>query len=181
MRGRSYCLIITLLLALPLIAQTRAAVADDKPAPDPNEPPTTRLTIHPAEPPAIAMQHRLLPRYFDLMPGNAAVQYLKVLPEGGDAMIKKHSEKIDELLDQDRKDFQIEEARKIINEFSSAFEFMRLASVREDCDWDHPVREHDLYAILLPELQSIRPLRHCAWVMRSPATLRKVQLSSMPS
>jgi hypothetical protein len=154
---RLTCSTAVFVFAFALAVQLQIARAtDDKPAGTENEPPTTRLVIHPAEPPAIAMQHRLLPRYFDRVPGNAAVQYLKVLPEGGDATVKKHSERISELLDQDRKDFQIEEARQIINEFSSAFEFLRLGSVREDCDWDLPVREHDLYAILLPELQSMR-------------------------
>ncbi|MEX2139391.1 MAG: DUF1559 domain-containing protein [Pirellulales bacterium] len=142
-------LVAALCIALPSLGQTNA--------PNPDEPPTTRLVIHPAEPPAIAMQHRLLPRYLDLKPGNAAVQYLKALPEGGDAELKKHDERIGELLDQPKGEFQVEEARKIVKEIgTSTFEFLRLASLRTDCDWDLPIGEHELYSILLPELSSLR-------------------------
>jgi hypothetical protein len=115
--------------------------------------------IHPARPPAIAMQHRLLPRYLDLVPGNAAVQYLKIFPEGGDDVLKKHNQRVSELLNQDLADFSVEEAKKILSEVGQTpFDYLELASVREDCDWDVPVRERELYFILLPEVQDLRTL-----------------------
>jgi hypothetical protein len=152
----SLTVILVVAFALAFLPRPQAHAQADKPA-DPNEPPTTRLTIHPAEPPAIAMKHRLLPRYVELMPGNAAIQYLKIFPEGGDNELKKHIDKIADLQDQSTKDFQVEEARKILTAIgSTTFEYLRLASVRKDCEWDVPFREHDLYAILLPEIQDLR-------------------------
>jgi hypothetical protein len=135
---------------------TTLVLGQDNPPGDPNVPRTIRITVHAAQPPAIAMQHQLLPRYLELVPGNAAVQYLKALPEGGDADIRKHAERIEQLLEQDLEDFQIEEARKILQDFRRIYEYLRLASVREDCDWNLPIREQDWYSVLLPELQSMR-------------------------
>jgi hypothetical protein len=144
-------------LVLACAAPTSRALAQQEPAKsNPNQPRTVRLTVYPAAPPAIAMKHRLMPRYLDLVPGNAAVQYLKALPEGGDATIKKHAERMEELLEQKREDFEVDEARKILQDFGSVFEFLKLASVRDECQWDLPIREQDVYSILLPELQSMR-------------------------
>jgi hypothetical protein len=143
--------VLAVWLTAPTLGQTGASNLD--------EPPTTRLVIHPAEPPAIAMQHRLLPRYLDLVPGNAAVQYLKIFPEGGDTVLKKHNVRVSELLDQKAEEFSLEEAKKILGEVGPApFDYLQLASVREDCDWDVPVRERELYFILLPEVQDLRTL-----------------------
>jgi len=125
------------------------------------EPPTMRISLYPAAPPAVALKHRLLPRYLDLVHGNAAVQYLKALPEGGDATIKKHAEKIAELLDQKHEDFQVSDARKILQDLGSIFEFLKLATVRDECEWNLPIREQEVYSILLPELQSMRQFGRC--------------------
>jgi hypothetical protein len=159
----SDCLIrVVVALALPiglLTAPGFTRAQDGKAPPDANEPPTTRLVIHPAQPPAMAMQYRLLPRYLDLMPGNAAMQYLKIFPEGGDTVLKKHSTRVSELLDQNAEEFSLEEAKKILSEVGpTPFDYLQLASVREDCDWEVPVRERELYFILLPEVQDLRTL-----------------------
>jgi hypothetical protein len=156
-------LVKLLLLLASLLWQASGVRAQEKsdspPKGDPGEAPTTRLVIHPEQPPAIAMQHRLLPRYLDLVPGNAAVQYLKIFPEGGDDVLKKHNQRVSELLKQDLVDFSVEEAKKILSEVGQTpFDYLELASVREDCDWDVPVRERALYFIMLPEIQDLRTL-----------------------
>jgi hypothetical protein len=142
------------------MAQSQS-IAPATPKPD-EGPPTTRLAVHPQGPPAAALKYRLLPWYLDLAPGNAAVLYLKALPEGGDASIRSKSERLEQLLDQPRDQFQVEEARKLISELgSSLFDFLRLASTRADCDWNLPIREQDWYSVLLPELQTMREFGRC--------------------
>jgi hypothetical protein len=137
----------------------RSSLADDKPQPDPNEPQITRLTIHPVEPPAIAMKHRLLPRYLDFVPGNAAVQYLKAaLPESGGPKVQEAQEQLAELLEQPLDKFDVEQARKVLREEigDTQFAYLRWASIREECEWNLPIREQQLFSILLPEVQQLR-------------------------
>ncbi len=46
--------------------------------PKPDVPTVVKLTLHPARPPAAALEYPLLPRFVDQYPGNAATLYIKV-------------------------------------------------------------------------------------------------------
>ena len=159
MRLHLRCLLAAFAVLTFVVVISHASFADDKPQPDPNEPQVTRLVLHPAEPPAVAMKHRLLPRYLDLVPGNAAVQYLKAaLPDSGGPRVAEAQDKLADLLDQPRDKFDIEQARKLLHDEigNTLFEYLRWASIREECEWNLPIREQQLFSILLPEVQQLR-------------------------
>ncbi len=140
--------------------------ADDPPPQTPakatepsnTEPMTVRMTVYPALPPVVAMKHRLLPRYFDKIDGNAAIQYLKAsMPESIGTRLQERQDKMADLLDGEMQKFDVDAARTLVNEIGdTTFEYLRLASRRREVDWGMPFQEHRLFEILLPEVQQMR-------------------------
>lgn len=126
----------------------RGAEADAK------APVTAKIAVYPAAAPSPALKYQLLPTLVDRRPGNAAVDYGKVTAEqtaffGNQQLQEKIGKWLQGPLDQFPKD----EVRK---EFQPPLHFLRLASRRESCDWQLPIRDEMFFAILLPELQQLR-------------------------
>jgi hypothetical protein len=134
-------------------------LADDQPAESDDQAPTTQLRIYPAAEPSPAMRYRLLPSLIDMRPGNAAVFYNKaalMYSQAGDR--RKELEKIDDWLEMPIDRFPRVEVARIVGGFENILRELTLASLREDCDWQTPLREQPPYTILLPEQQEMRSL-----------------------
>jgi len=119
----------------------------------------TRLTIHPAAEPSPALRYRLLPSLIDMRPGNAAVFYNKACLMYSEARDrKKELDKLAEWLDAPIESLSLAEAAEYVGRFDELFRELTYASLREDCDWQIPLREQSPYTILLPEVQAMRGL-----------------------
>src|SRR5947209_692228 len=90
MRCSTNSLMAIVIAAGAVICAAPARSADDKPAalkapagaPRPaqsDEPKPIKLTLHPARPPAAALEFALLPRFSEQTSGNAATLYLKAV------------------------------------------------------------------------------------------------------
>jgi hypothetical protein len=134
---------------------------DRRSAPQPTKE-TIKLVITPAQEPAPALRYRLTPRFADLQPGNAATIYAQAAftyrPTADE------EKRIGELLKASRVEFDRFAAEKsptnnVERLFSvSALELLRIASRRERCEWDLPLREQNAFSVLLPEQHELRKL-----------------------
>jgi hypothetical protein len=136
-------LFLTLVLAsLPAIS---AAGADDPPT-------RVTLTLHPVAETVPALKYRLLPSFYERQRGNAAPLYGKaiiLLRDMGDKYEQRQ-----QLLDAPLAACTAEN----VDPLMGGFELIRLASLREHCDWELPVHEQNMVQILLPELLEMRRL-----------------------
>jgi hypothetical protein len=150
-----------------------AKPADAKPADSkPNEqqnpavqdaPKTVEFVLYPAAPPATALGLRLLPRYLEITPGNAATLYLKALvvsSEYSDRTSTEVAQKIDRWLETPPSQLPKEEVQQFLETYRSTLALLRIAARRDHCDWDPPIRESNVYTILLPEIQNMRRFAH---------------------
>ncbi len=131
-----------------------------------------KLTLHPAAEPVPAMKYHLLPGLLERLPGNAAVDYGKVTAEksatfGNQEWRKKHV--------YDRLGTPLEELRGAAfdpqeqsmredAELPVLFQALELASRRESCDWQLPIREGKFYSLLIPEAQQTREFARLLFV-----------------
>ncbi len=156
------------LLAQIAIPQGNATTLDTPPAEqpptvhenDPDAPETRRFTLYPVKSHTAALKHRLLPKYLDKQPGNAALQYLKaILPENWGSEGFQQTEKLHDFLDQPIEKFDVVAARKLLDRINpSIFRFAKLGAHRRDCEWDLPIREENYLEILLPDTQAMRQI-----------------------
>jgi hypothetical protein len=155
-RGQ-FALVVGFGVAALLTSGPWAAWADDEQTQQELRAPTIRLSLHPADEPRPALRYRLLPTLIDQRPGNAAVFYnkaalmLRQLPEADDDT-RRASEWLDLPLEQLPRD----EVAKAVRRWDSVLREVGYAAVRQDCDWQMPIREQFPYSIMLPELQEIR-------------------------
>ncbi|HEX2475147.1 MAG TPA: hypothetical protein VHK01_10390, partial [Lacipirellulaceae bacterium] len=111
------------------------------------------LTLHPVAVPRPALRYRLLPSAVDQLPGNAAVEYGKVMAEEW-TYFNKHviNGKIDEWqempLDQLR--------REDVPQPGSSIYFLERGAKCRYCDWQLPIGDVPFFEILLPEVQQSR-------------------------
>ncbi len=115
-----------------------------------------RITIHPAAEPRPALKYGLLPGFLEQTTGNAAVHYGKVTAEqtrffGDQELWEKISQWGGMPLDELPRD----EVRQAVQQ-KSIFDSLRRASRCKDCDWQLPLREGNLFAMLIPEVQQLR-------------------------
>jgi hypothetical protein len=106
------------------------------------------IKIDAAAPPTPALKYRLLPEYAEQAPGNAAPLYLvafELLPTND------HLQDFDE----EAQPLDQEAARKELARFTSVLEMCRIASLREQCIWDLPIRQKGPQT-LLPYLSRFR-------------------------
>ena len=144
-------------LLMPLSAGPSPSLGDDRVHDPDDRAPVTRLTIHPAAEPSPALRYRLLPSLIDMRPGNAAVFYNKAGLMLSDARVRtKELDKLTEWLDAPIESLSLDEAAEYIGHFNDLFQELTYASLREDCDWQTPLREQTPYLILLPEVQAMR-------------------------
>lgn len=136
----------------------RAAADGAPPTPD-DQAPVKRLSISAAAEPRPALRYRLLPPVIDLRPGNAAVFYNKaVLMYAQAAERNKELEEFDQWLETPLGRLPRPVVRGRVTQRQSVINEVALASLREECDWQIPLREEMPYSILLPELQELRSL-----------------------
>lgn len=167
--------LVILLGGAPMLGHPPAARAQTAaPQTSADEPPTRRLTLHPAAEPRPALKYELLPGLLDRRPGNAAVLYNKLgfLFRGG-AEFAEEQEKISQWIDSDLPldKFPREEARQIVERWRRVLDDLELASRCEECNWELPLREREFISLLLPEVQESR---NCARLLNLKARLQIV-------
>jgi hypothetical protein len=146
---------VAMLLLLASAIPTAAAAADS------NDPQPIKIVLHPAGEPRPALTYQLLPPLLDRRPGNAAVQYLKV-PHEQTRLFSDQAfwDTIDKWTEMPIAELRKEAAREkkypwLTGEWS-IIEMLDRGARSETCDWDIPIREHEFYTILLPEVQASR-------------------------
>jgi hypothetical protein len=127
--------------------------------------PTVHIVLHPAAAPRPALKYQLLPPLIDRRPGNAVVQYLKLPHEQyglysndkfWDTICRWAELPLSEL----EKDLEKEKSHCdfVTSPFanSSFLGFLERGARCESADWDIPIREHEFWTILLPDIQATR-------------------------
>ncbi len=146
-----------LLILVPMASAMSQKVVSGLAAGDEREQEKTReLQLHPAPAPVPALTYRLLPKFTDRRPGNAAVYYGKVTAE--QSRFFGDYERLQKLWG--LMDAPLEEVRdsKIAAQAvpKTIYHHLRLAALCRTCDWQIPIYDEPFYEILLPELQQTR-------------------------
>jgi hypothetical protein len=119
---------------------------------------TIKLAITPAAEATPLLKYRLTPRFADQRPGNAAPLYaqaaLTYQPTEAD------EKRIAELLKASPAEFAKFAAEKNGGTLVpvTPVNLLRVAARREECRWDHPLREQNPFSVLMPEQQQLRKL-----------------------
>ncbi len=119
---------------------------------------TVRFTLRPAAEPAEALKYQLLPEFLGRRPGNAAVLYNKIALYFTQQTNCKPDENVAKWLDVPLDQLPRDEVRAVLLKHRQVLEDLALAARTERCDWELPLREGNPFAILLPELQTMREL-----------------------
>lgn len=133
--------------------------------------PVTKLVIAPAAEPDPPLKYSLIPAYGDLQPGNAATSYYRAITLLPRDTTKTFGDEQQNWCDVPLAEFPCEKAREWLNNYDVALSELRVATLRETCDWNHRVRELqglDPVNFLLPEMQRLREL---ARILRVKARL----------
>ncbi|HWB11869.1 MAG TPA: hypothetical protein VG826_21745 [Pirellulales bacterium] len=152
---------IGLLIAAGIVSSALAAdqaSPDDRSPPSDDQAPTRRLALYPAAEPKPALRYRLLPSLIDLRPGNAAVFYNKAALMFSQGAKTDELKKVDEWLEMPIQQLPQAEVAAFVDRWQNVIRELTYASLREDCDWQTPIREQMPYTILLPEVQEMRAL-----------------------
>jgi len=128
--------------------------------PKPDVPTVVKLSIHPALPPAAALEYPLLPRFVDQYPGNAATLYIKVATLMADRKEpQEYWDKIDRWREMPLAELPRGEIHDRLVGYTTILDMVRMASRREQCDWGPPVHETtDIFGILIPEIGHLRKM-----------------------
>ena len=158
--GIRFHMLIIFGAALTFALEHAARAQEVSPPPPASEPPTRRLALHPAAEPRPALQYELLPNLLDRRPGNAAVLYNRIgLMYRGGPEFAEQTGKISEWCDSESfplDKFPQAEARAMVDRWDYVLDELKLASRREQCDWELPFRERNPITIRLPDLQESR-------------------------
>jgi hypothetical protein len=157
------------IVLLLLVAAGWPSAASAQPPPDARP---TVITLRPAAEPVPALKYRLVPEQVKLVPGNAAIFYLR----GVVMMMETYSglsmEKARPGANADRVsdriatgdwligpigEIQRDKARKYLEPFQNALKEVELGALRSTCDWEFDQRTEGMY-LLLPEIQQMRGL-----------------------
>jgi len=169
-----------LLLGAVLAPVAPARAADAVPKEPQKEPQTLHMTIRAAKPPMPALKYRMLVPAVDRVPGNAAPLYLIALgawPDGkqnfGEQLLTAEQARqwgfnegeevtwADVMLKTPLAKLKSPELDRVLQPLSGAHAMLELASRRERCDWELPLREQG-FGTLLPHLN---PMRNVASVV----------------
>jgi hypothetical protein len=151
-----------MLFSLAVLPVVPAAMAAEKTAPSgpasEAKPKVIELAIHPAKPPRPALKYSLLPGYLERTPGNAVPIYMKAAVFLGVNPGAERQDKIVKWLETPLESLPRDEVGKVLESHSAVINYVDIASRREQCDWDPPVREEgwNVFGILLPGAQSSR-------------------------
>jgi hypothetical protein len=117
------------------------------------------LLLHPAAPPARALQYPLLPELRDKRPGNAAEYYRKAYQLFRENLEREYYETTDPWLEMPLKDLPRAEVAKFLEPHAAAFRALEAAARCESCDWEVTERlRKDGNATLIEDLQRLRTL-----------------------
>jgi hypothetical protein len=149
-------------VALLLVVSSLTAFAQPK-SPDVEQ---IQLTVHPSSAPVPAMRYHFLPDLVDQIPGNAALLYLNAaqqmsIARAADPLNSGDDEKIFQWLATPIKDLPKDQVRALLDRYAPALNQMRLASLRDRCDFDPPFRTEG-FRTLLPYLVDARALSRLA-------------------
>lgn len=165
--------VLTTIAAAILVVQLSTACGQGTPAaPSPEEfLPVTKLVISTAAEPDPPLRYTLIPAYGDLQPGNAATSYYRAITLLPRDATETFGDEQQDWRDVPLAEFPCEKARDWLNNYDVVLSELRVATVRETCDWNHRVRELqglDPVSFLLPEMSKIREL---ARILRVKARL----------
>jgi hypothetical protein len=132
---------------------TACSAAAEEPAAA--KPAVFALTVSPAAEPVPALKYHLLPPPEELVRGNAAPIYLRVIWEQKPDWHRFIREEPRRLLKFSLAEMPLEEAHKAVDAVSNELEQFAAAALRADCDWEY-VTEADPTRTLLPDAQSMR-------------------------
>lgn len=111
-----------------------------------------QITLYPAAEPTPALKYRLLPKFIDRKPGNAAVFYGKVTAERGPFFRNRElRDKMERWRSAPLSDLLSEEARVPFKP-----RYLRKAALCRSCDWQLSLHEGRYFGMLLPEVQQTR-------------------------
>ena len=145
-------------LAMALACLAPTIVRGETPAAKEKDP-TVKLVLKPAALARASLKYQLLPRaVIDQKPGNAAVHYGKVMMLWPQKDREKRDQKVADWLDVPLDKLPRQEVATVLREYKSVLNEADRAARREQCDWDLPVREGNIFAMLLPELSNLRSL-----------------------
>jgi hypothetical protein len=145
---------------LPLT--TRAQPAEPQPQ-------VWQMQVSPAAAPVPALRYRLTPHPADEIEGNAAALYqmaILSLP-AVDAQREELREQVNEMLGRSDAEFDSNAAQQVLSGFHATLSQVDLASRRTRAEWDLPIREQGISA-LLPHLNYMRQLAN-ALMLRARA------------
>jgi hypothetical protein len=152
--SHGYCKLLVVGLAILATAPIRAADSDSSSP--------IKFVLHPANEPHPALKYQLLPPLLDRHPGNAAVHYLKVPHEQArlfsDQTFWETIDKWSEMpLPELRKEFN-QDGKKYpwLTGNWSIIEMLDRGARCDTCDWEIPIRDHEFFSILLPDIQASR-------------------------
>lgn len=118
--------------------------------------PVVKLVLHPMAEARPALRYQLLPGIIDRRPGNAAVDYGKVMSENtalfGD---RELWDKIDHWTSAPLEELRRDEVHNKVG-FRSAYDLLQRGARREHCDWQLPIREQEFLSMLIPEAHQAR-------------------------
>ncbi|MHB0956750.1 MAG: hypothetical protein ACYC0X_08900 [Pirellulaceae bacterium] len=115
----------------------------------------------PSAEPDPPLQYQLTPAYADIRPGNAATSYYRAITLLPHDQKLQFSDVQEKWIEVPLGEFPKEEARQWLTAYHSVLQEIRTATFREECDWNHHVREltgMDPISYLLPELQHARSI-----------------------
>lgn len=142
--------LLIILVTLGWICSIQAAEA-----PDENDVTLTNLSVTAAPESVPLLGHSLLPRASDRQTGNAALFYYGaagLMPNMDDALSDSFKQWQKQPVDK----LPRKEVEAFLDTFEKSFDHIRLASLRDHCDWETPV--HAGYDFELPSLSAFRQL-----------------------
>lgn len=160
--------VICLWSAAAVAADTPAAPAD-KPAAKAEKPTAVpaakdpqleviELQLQPAALPRPALKYRFTPSFLDQTSDNAALLYEKAFIMLAEQKLDNETwDKIAKWLDMPPADLPVKEVATTLSKFNGVLQQTEMGARRPYCRWELPFREQrDIFAMLLPELQSAR-------------------------
>jgi len=131
---------------------SQSALADE---PEAAKPASFELAVSPAAEPVPALKYHLLPPREEVVPGNAAPIYLRVIWQQKPEWHQFMQTEPRRLTEFSLADLPLDEAKKVVSAFEYAMVEFAAAARRSDCDWQHVFTEDPLKT-LLPDAQAMR-------------------------
>jgi len=141
------CHLYNLLILLTVGLSTNSFAQPSPPLPQQHS-----IAVSPSPTAIPALRYRLIPSLGQQTSGNAATQYLiafELLPHA------PTPDDLDDLLAAPLKDLDTTKAQAVLNNYLSALKQVEIASNRQLCQWDLPLRQEGINT-LLPHLASMR-------------------------